>query len=235
MSTSTRAIARKKSAVKKALNPESKKGILIHAQHAAPSTAQLKQIARSLIEGAVAIFPTETVYGIGTSAFSPQGIRAIYALKGRTWRKPLALLVSSLEAAAPLVEEIPREAFKLAKVFCPGPLTLVLRASALGRLVTGGSETMAVRIPDHPIALALLKQAGLPLATTSVNKSGDEPAVSGEEAYRLFGARVAWSIDGGRCRIKEASSVIDVSAFPFSVKREGAIPKKDLERVLFGK
>ena len=222
MSTSTRATARKKPS-------------LLRTPSGKLPAAVLETIARSLKEGAIAIFPTETVYGIGTSAFSPQGIRAIYQLKGRTWRKPLAVLVPSLEAAGPLVEHIPAEALLLAAAFCPGPITLVFKASALGRLVTGGVETIAVRIPDHPVALALLKKVGLPLATTSVNKSGDEPATSGREAFRLFGARVHWSIDGGVCRIQEASSVVDVSAYPFSVKREGAIPKKDLERVLFGK
>lgn len=223
MSTSTRAIG-----------PKTKPSVL-RTRSGKLSVVELDRIAGSLKDGALVIFPTETVYGIGTSAFSPRGIRSIYQLKGRTWRKPLAVLVPSLDAAGPLVEEIPWEAFRLAKAFCPGPITLVLKASALGRLVTGGVDTIAVRIPDHPIALALLKRVGLPLATTSVNKSGDEPATSGRVAIRVFGARVHCSIDDGKCRIQEASSVVDVSAYPFSIKREGAIPKKDLERVLFGK
>ena len=198
MSTSTRVTVRKK------------RSSLLQARSGKLPVAILDAIARSLKEGSVAIFPTETVYGIGTSVFSREGIRTIYQLKGRTWRKPLALLVPSLEAAGPLVEHIPKEAFRLAKAFCPGPITLVLKASALGRLVTGGTETIAVRIPDHPVALALLKKVGLPLATTSVNKSGRGSRHVGPgrlSALWIAGALVdRWgrlpdseSLFGGRC------------------------------------
>jgi len=193
----------------------------------------LGRIASDLHAGAVIIFPTETVYGIGTSVFSLTGIQRIYKLKGRHGRKPLALLVPSLKAAAPLVETIPKEAERLAERFWPGPLTLVFKASALGRLVTGGLATIGVRIPDHPIALALLKKVGIPLATTSVNRSGQKPALSGKAAAALFGAHVEWMLDGGVCRVKEASSVIDLSHFPFTVIRDGAISKKELESALW--
>jgi L-threonylcarbamoyladenylate synthase len=142
----------------------------------------------------------------------------------------LALLVHSLAAALPLVEEIPREAERLAQRFWPGPLTLVLMASPLGRLVTGGLATIGVRIPDHPVALAILKMTGIPLATTSVNRSGQKPAVSGAQAARLFGKKVDYLINGGICSVKTASSVIDLSHYPFTVIREGAISRKILEK-----
>jgi L-threonylcarbamoyladenylate synthase len=192
----------------------------------------LEQIATDLRAGAIAIFPTETVYGLGTSAFAAVGLRKIYGLKGRTWKKPLALLVPSIEAAGPLVEEIPPEARRLARRFCPGPLTLVFKASALGRLVTGGLATIGVRVPDHPIALAILKRAGVPMATTSVNRSGEAPATSGSAAARLFGRHVDWLVDAGSCRAREASAVVDVSHYPFTVIREGALAKTKIEAVL---
>src|SRR5579863_9755295 len=179
------------------------------------SATDLKTIVRELSAGAVAIFPTETVYGIGASAFSREGIRRIYQLKGRRWTKPLALLVPSLEAARPLVETIPAEAFRLAEEFWPGPLTLVLAASPLGKLVTGGLGTIGVRVPQHDIPLKILRELGLPLATTSVNRSGQEPATSGIAAAKLFGSKVEWVIDGGLCKIQEASSVVDLSSYPF--------------------
>src|SRR6187397_1055225 len=128
MSTSTRATGRKR-----ARQARVRAGRL--------SAAVLSHLIPALRGGAVAIFPTETVYGIGASAFSLTAIRRIYQLKGRRWNKPLALLVPALKAAAPLLEEIPPEAYRLAKAFWPGPMTLVLRASALGKLVTGGLET----------------------------------------------------------------------------------------------
>ena len=190
----------------------------------------VRRAVAALKAGGVVIFPTETVYGIGTSVFSLLGIRRIYDLKGRHGRKPLALLVHSLTAATPLVEIIPPEAKRLAEKFWPGPLTIVLKASALGRLVTGGLATIGVRIPNHPVALAILKATGIPLATTSVNRSGQKPAVSGKDAAKLFGGKVDCLIDGGPCRVKTASSVIDLSHYPFTVIREGAIPKKRLEQ-----
>lgn len=192
----------------------------------------LSTLAQDIRGGAVVIFPTETVYGIGASVFARDGIRRIYTLKGRQWRKPLAVLVPTLEAARPLVEEIPAEAFRLAKRFWPGPLTLIFKASPLGRLVTGGLETLGVRIPDHPVALDILKAVGIPMAVTSVNRSGEEPATSGAAADRLFGARIDWMIDGGVCRVKTASSVIDLSHYPYTVIRHGAIHKREVEEVL---
>jgi L-threonylcarbamoyladenylate synthase len=196
------------------------------------SASRLTKISDSLRNGGIVIFPTETVYGMGTSAFAGAGIRRIYSLKGRQWRKPLAVLVATLEAAHPLIEEIPAEASRFAKAFWPGPLTILFKASPLGRLVTGGLETIGVRIPDHPIALAILRKVGLPLATTSVNHSGEKPAVSGAACAKLFGSKVDWLIDGGVCRMKEASSVVDLSHYPFTVIRHGAISKKRLEAVL---
>jgi L-threonylcarbamoyladenylate synthase len=192
----------------------------------------LSELVADLRAGALAIFPTETVYGIGTSIFAPQGIRRIYQLKGRHERKPLAILTHSLEAARPMVDYIPPEALRLAKRFCPGPLTMIFKASPLGRLAMGGLPTIGVRIPDHPLVLALLKRMEVPLATTSVNRSGKAPATSGSSAARILGRHVDWLIDGGRCRVRRASSVIDLSGYPFTVIREGAIPKKTLEKVL---
>jgi len=196
-----------------------------------PASA-LQEIAQDLRAGAVAIFPTETVYGIGASVFSREGVRRIYELKGRQWRKPLALLVHELQAARPLVEEIPPEADRLARRFWPGPLTLIFRASALGRLVMGGAATLGVRIPDHPAALGILKRCAVPLATTSVNRSGEKPAASGHQAARLFGSQVEWVVDAGRCRVQVPSSVVDLTHFPFTVIREGAISKRELEKTL---
>ena len=193
----------------------------------------LESIAQELQAGALVVFPTETVYGLGTSAFSPSGIRRIYAVKGRTWQKPLALLTPSLDAARPLLEHIPSEAARLAEHFWPGPLTLVFQASTLGRLITEGRETVGVRVPDHPFALALLQCVGLPLATTSANASGEEPAISGRKAAQLFRKKVEWVVDGGACPVEIASSVVDCSHYPPTVLREGAISKKKLEAVLF--
>jgi len=202
--------------------------------HKSLPVSVLKGLTESLRAGGLAIFPTETVYGLGTSVFSAAGIQRIYGLKGRSGRKPLAILVHSLEAARPLVEEIPREAHLFAKHFMPGPITLIFKALPIGRMTMGGRDTIGVCIPDHPIALQILRAGGVPLATTSVNRSGKKPVTSGSAAKRLFGKRVDHLIDGGVCSVKTLSSVVDLSHYPFSVLRAGAIAKKDLEKVLLG-
>ena len=197
-----------------------------------PDASSLEQVARALLAGEVAVFPTETVYGIGAGAFATQAIRRIYELKGRHGRKPLAILVASLDAARPLVETIPPEALRLAEAFCPGPMTFVLAASPLGRLVTGGLATIGVRVPAHPIALELITRVGLPLATTSVNRSGGKPATSHQQALEIFKADVEWFLDGGECALKQPSSVVDFSHYPFTVIGDGALPKKKIEHLL---
>jgi L-threonylcarbamoyladenylate synthase len=219
MSTSTRATGLKTKTVR------------IRRKHI--QKALLKEIAGDIRGGAVAIFPTETVYGMGTSAFSRRGIKNIYRLKGRRWNKPLQLLVPSLNAALPLVEAIPDEAFRLAKKFCPGPITFILPASPLGRMVTGGLNAIGIRVPDHSLVLSLLKAVGVPVAATSANLSGRQPATTGAQARQLFEKKVDWLIDGGACRLSRASSVIDFTRFPFTVRREGAIGRKILEKVIF--
>ena len=192
-----------------------------------------KTLVAAISAGAVAILPTETVYGLVTSAFSIEGIRAIYKLKGRLWKKPLALMVHELKAAAPFLESIPPEAEALAEHFCPGPLTLVFKASLLGQMLMGGTQTVGVRIPDHQDTLKLLRKIAVPLASTSANPSGKPDAVSVTQAKRYFGAKVKWIIDGGACRVKTPSSVVDFSHYPFTITRESAIAKKDLEKILF--
>jgi len=192
----------------------------------------LNTVMANVRSGGVIIFPTETVYGLGGSVFSSRAIRRIYELKGRSWRKPLALLVHHLEAAEPLVETIPAEAFKLSAAFWPGPLTLLLKASSLGKILTGGLDRIGIRIPDHPVALQILKAVGMPMAVTSVNRSGEKPATSGTSSQKLFGRHVDWLLDGGICREKTPSSIVDLSSYPFTVVREGAIPKSELEQTL---
>lgn len=192
-------------------------------------------IARELRAGAVVILPTETVYGLGASPFHREAIQRIYALKGRRWHKPLALLTHSLKAAAPLIDEIPPEAQHMADAFCPGPITLVLKASPLGQMLMGGLPTIGVRIPDHPFALKLLRVLGTPLAATSVNRSGEDPATSASGCRKIFGKKVDHLFDGGVCRVKEPSSVVDFSHYPFTIIREGAIGRRKLEETLLRK
>ena len=210
--------------------------------------AILRETVAVLRSGGVAVFPTDTVYGIGASAFRPESIRRIFKLKGRSYRKPFPLLVADraqaygfegvvVDAAdraqaEPLVEPLSKRLKRLLDDHWPGPLTVVLKTSSLGRLATGGKETVAVRVPDHPAARALLKAFGAPLATTSANPSGKPPAVTGAAARKTFGGRVEILWDGGRCPRGTASTVLDASTLQWTLIREGAVPRRTLLKYL---
>ncbi len=205
--------------------------IFIFKKHR-PDRKALDETVRVLREGGVAVFPTDTVYGIGASVFRPQAIRRIYKLKGRSYKKPFPVLVSDVKQALALVEPPDARLRRLLKKYWPGPLTVVFNTSSLGRWTTGGRETLALRIPAHPAALALLKKMGQPLAVTSANKSGQPEAVTGAAARRLFGGKVDVIIDGGRRPRGVPSTVLDVSSTVWTLAREGAVTKAELLRYL---
>lgn len=192
----------------------------------------LKSTTTTLALGGVAVFPTDTVYGIGASVFRPQAIRRVYRLKGRSYKKRLPFLVADIDQALALVETPGKRLVKLLEKYWPGPLTVVFNTSSLGRWTTGGKETLALRIPDHPVTLAILKKMGQPLAVTSANRSGQAEAVSGEEAGKIFGDHVDVLVKGGFCPRGVPSTVIDVSSTHWTLVREGAITKKELLRYL---
>lgn len=193
-----------------------------------PAAAVLRETVALLKAGGVAVFPTDTVYGMGASVFRPAAIRRIYALKGRSYKKPLPILVADRTQAEPLVEPLSPRLKRLLDDYWPGPLTVVFKTSSLGRLATGGKETVAIRVPDHPAARALLKSFGAPMAVTSANPSGRPPAVTGAAAKKMFGGRVEVLWDGGRCPGGVASTVLDASSLFWTLVREGAVKKKTL-------
>ncbi len=182
--------------------------------------------------GGVAVFPTDTVYGIGASVFRPHAIQRIYRIKGRSNKKPLPFLVSDVEQALSLVRPPDAKLRRLLNKYWPGPLTVVFATSPLGRWTTGGKETLAVRIPDCPVALALIKEVGAPLATTSANRSGRPDAVTGKAARQLFEGQADVILDGGACPKGVPSTVLDVSSTVWTLVREGAVSKKELLRYL---
>lgn len=192
----------------------------------------IQQSCGILKKGGMLVFPTDTVYGIGASVFRPQAIKRIYRLKGRSYKKPLPLLVASRRMAETLIEPLSPRLKALLKDYWPGPLTVVFNTSDLGKWVTGGKETVAIRIPNDPVALSILRTVGLPLATTSANRSGDDPAVTGREAESVFENQVEGVVNAGRCPAGEASTVLDASSFAWTLVREGAIRKKTLEKYL---
>jgi L-threonylcarbamoyladenylate synthase len=178
--------------------------------------------------GGVVVFPTETVYGIGCNAFFLPAIHTIYALKGRSYTKPLPLLLGDQSQLPLVARDIPSEAWSLAQAFWPGPMTLVLKTASLASAATRGKETVAIRIPNHGTVRQILLSLNLPLATTSANLSGHPAAKDFNAVKKSFFGQVPLMIDGGKCSISKESTVVDAIQFPFTILREGALVKSKL-------
>ncbi len=190
--------------------------------------AALGEAARAAAAGRLVVFPTDTVYGVGTNGLLPEAVERIYAAKGRDARKPLPILIKSAVEARRWVTFTPA-AEALARAFWPGPLTLVLRPTEEGlRLVLPGFKTLAVRVPAHETSLALLAASGVPWATTSANRSGEPAAADAAAASAALGDAVDWVVDAGRCGGME-SSVVDATGDVVRVLREGALSRSRLE------
>lgn len=206
---------------------------------ATPSPANLTRAARALRAGRLVAFPTETVYGLGGDATSDKAIAAIYAAKARPRFNPLIVHVPSAREAEKLVRFDAR-ARALARRFWPGPLTLVLARrpdTDISWLASAGLDTLAVRIPDHPIAQRLLKQARRPVAAPSANRSGRiSPTTAAHVAESLKagrnGARVAMILDGGPCAVGLESTVVDLSGPKAILLRPGGVPREAIERLI---
>lgn len=186
----------------------------------------------ALAGGGLIVVPTDTVYGIACGAFNSAAVRRVYELKGRHYDKPLPVLIPDATQISLVAAEIPTEAYRLIGAFWPGALTLVFKTAPLAALAAHGRPTIAIRVPDHGVVRALLDHAGVPIAATSANPSGEASITDGAAAVDRYRGRVEVIIDGGACALGRESTVVDASRFPFMVLREAAIPKKDLERCL---
>jgi L-threonylcarbamoyladenylate synthase len=175
-------------------------------------------------EGVVA-FPTDTLFGLGADVFSQPALEKVFAIKGRPEGQALPVLVSGWDQVGMVAGEISQMAERLASRFWPGALTLVLwRLRKLPDLVTGGGETVAVRMPNHPVPLALTAGLGRPITGTSANRSGQADLLSREEVVDHLGHRVDYVVRCGPVPEGVASTVIDLTAEEPRLLREGALP-----------
>jgi L-threonylcarbamoyladenylate synthase len=200
----------------------------------AADPAAIARAGRVLAEGGLVAFPTETVYGLGGDATSDAAVAAIFKAKGRPSFNPLIAHVANLDQAAALVELTPA-ARRLAGRFWPGPLTMVLprrKDSPVSLLASAGLDSVAVRMPDHPVALALIKAAGRPLAAPSANRSGRVSPTRAEHVAECLEGRIALVLDGGPCRVGVESTVVDLTEDPPTLLRPGGITAEELEAVL---
>ncbi len=194
--------------------------------------AILHRAVEVLRRGGIVAYPTDTLYGLGADGLDEYAVRKVYAAKGRGQLKALPLLIDSPDALSVVATNIPQIAIDLAARFWPGALTLVLkRSSSVPDAVTGGGDTIALRVPDHPIPRELARRLGAPITGTSANRSGGSDPVSSEVVRDQLADAVDLVIDGGECRGGLASTVVDVSGDKPVLVRQGAIPVDQIEQV----
>ena len=189
--------------------------------------------AAALRRGEVVAFPTDTVYGLGAALFCEPAVQALYEIKGRPEMKAIPVLLASADDLAQVVAHVSPLAERLRREFWPGPLTLVLGARPdIPPVVRAGGQTVAVRVPDHPVAQALIRALGTPLAATSANRSAAPEALTAAEVVEQLGNKVRWVIDGGRSPGGRPSTVVDVTVSPPAIRRVGAISEETLQPYL---
>lgn len=199
-----------------------------------PTKAQIEDAAAALRAGRLVAFPTETVYGLGADATNSTAVALVYETKGRPAFNPLITHVADA-AHAMALGQFNEEARRLAGAFWPGPLTLVVpRAPGcpVSLLASAGLESIALRVPSHPVALALLKAVDRPVVAPSANPSGRISPTTAEHVRRHLGNKVAIILDGGRCKVGVESTVVSCLAEVPKLLRHGGIPRERIEAVL---
>jgi len=186
-----------------------------------------------LRSGGLVAFPTETVYGLGADASNAEAVKKIYAAKGRPRNHPLIVHLGSAGQLGEWASEIPETGKRLAERFWPGPLTLIYkRAPHVNALVTGGQDTVALRVPSHPVAQALLGAFGGGIAAPSANRYGRVSATTAEHVRGEFGNAVDCVLDGGASDVGIESTIVDVSGERPALLRPGSITSREIEAVL---
>ncbi|HEY8498939.1 MAG TPA: L-threonylcarbamoyladenylate synthase [Limnochordales bacterium] len=199
-----------------------------------PDPAVLAEVGAAIRRGELVAFPTETVYGLGADALDDRAVRRIFEAKGRPPDNPLIVHVASPEQAMALAYPDPRGRWEeLARRFWPGPLTLILPCRpVVSPAATAGLDTVAIRMPAHPVALGLIRAAGRPIAAPSANRSGrPSPSTAQHVVEDLYG-RVEWILDGGPTGVGVESTVLDLTDDPPAVLRPGGVGPERLEAVL---
>lgn len=194
---------------------------------------QLQEAAKLLRENEAIAFPTETVYGLGANAMNDEAIAKIFEAKGRPSDNPLIVHIGTKSQLDGIVKEIPPVAEKLMEHFWPGPLTIILpRKEGISEKVTAGLHTVGVRMPDHPVALALIEEANVPVAAPSANRSGRPSPTLASHVYEDLNEKIAGIVDGGATGVGVESTVIDCTSAVPTILRPGGITKEQLEAVI---
>ncbi len=194
---------------------------------------EIDRAAELIRSGGLVAIPTETVYGLGANGLDPEAVRRIYEAKGRPSDNPLILHVPGADWLERFCVQVPETAYRLAERFWPGPLTMILRrAPVVPDRTTGGLDTVGVRCPDHPVTLALIRAAGVPIAAPSANLSGRPSCTTAAHVLADMGGRIDCILDGGPCAVGVESTIIDLTVEPPRLLRPGGLPLEELEAVL---
>ncbi len=209
------------------------KTLLLNTNPVNPSKEVIARAAELIKQGELVAFPTETVYGLGANGLDECCAQRIYDAKGRPSDNPLILHIAEWSQLEELAAHIPDEAYLLTRHFWPGALTIVLsKSDKVPSAVTGGKSTVAVRMPDHPIALALIRTAGVPLAAPSANLSGKPSPTTAQHVLEDLDGRIAAVVDGGSTRIGLESTVVDFTSTIPRVLRPGSVSVEEIRAVI---
>ncbi len=200
-----------------------------------PQADRIEAAAQIIRDGGLVAFPTETVYGLGGNALDPEASRRIYAAKGRPSDNPLIAHIADFAQLGPLVAEVPEAARILMKTYWPGPMTLIFQKSDLvPKSTTGGLDTVAVRMPSHPVARALIRAAGVPIAAPSANLSGRPSPTRASHVLEDMDGRIDMILDGGEVGIGLESTIIDVTGPEPALLRPGYISEEMIRELFAG-
>ncbi len=196
-------------------------------------TPEIQKAARIIQEGGLVAFPTETVYGLGADATNPLAVARIFEAKNRPQFDPLIVHVADLRQAEILALKFPQAAFKLAEKFWPGPLTLVLpKGAMIPDLVTSSLPSVALRVPNHPIALELILESGRPIAAPSANPFGGISPTTAHHVRKSLGDKVDMILDGGPCSVGVESTVVSFTGETPALLRPGGLSLEEIEAVI---
>lgn len=194
---------------------------------------KLREPAHLIKNGEIVVFPTETVYGIGTNGLNEKAIEKLYTVKKRPLDKPISLLVSDIKMIETLAKDITEIEYRLMKTFFPGPLTIILKKNEIvPNILTANTDTIGIRMPEGKIARKLIEYAGVPIAAPSANISGKLTGTNIESIMQDFGKDVNFYIDEGESKLGIGSTIVKVENGIPKILREGSISKKEIDEVL---
>ena len=197
-----------------------------------PTEEEITRAAERIRQGGLVAFPTETVYGLGANALNAAAVERIYQAKERPWASPLIVHVSDEIMARSITADWSPTAQALAERFWPGPLTLIVKKAVIvPDLVTAGLDSVGIRIPSHPVALALIRQAGVPIAAPSANRFSQISPTTAEHVRAGLGDRVGIILDGGPAQVGIESTVVSLTRIPPAILRPGMITREQLQAV----